>query len=163
MRGVCSFASPKLLPGVSDVSVLSVSCWDSVSDNLHVFMQTPVGDANELDSAELQSVKLFQESTPSVVNISNISELPLFEYVSIASASSRRSDPKDGHEMLRFSCRGGEESTRRLHVHGLPEAPCWAGLRLHLGQIRPHCHQLVRLLWRSAKCLTILEQALTYR
>jgi S1-C subfamily serine protease len=35
-------------------------------------MKTPVGDANELDSAELQSVKLFQESTPTVVNISNI-------------------------------------------------------------------------------------------
>jgi hypothetical protein len=36
--------------------------------------QAPVGDANELDSAELQSVKLFQENTPSVVNISNIRE-----------------------------------------------------------------------------------------
>jgi len=39
-------------------------------------MQTPVGDAGELDAAELQSVRLFQENTPSVVNISNISALP---------------------------------------------------------------------------------------
>ena len=153
MRGVCSFASPKLLPGVSDVSVLSASCWGTAFHNLHVLVQTPVGDANELDSAELQSVKLFQESTPSVVNISNISELPLFVYVSIASASSHRSEPKDRHEMLRIFCRGGEESTRRLHVHGLPEAPCWAGLRLHLGQVRPHRHQLVRVVRHSATSL----------
>lgn len=39
-------------------------------------MQTPVGDAGELDVAELQSVRLFQDNTPSVVNISNISAIP---------------------------------------------------------------------------------------
>lgn len=35
--------------------------------------QTPEGNADELDAAELRSVKLFQDNTPSVVNISNIS------------------------------------------------------------------------------------------
>jgi S1-C subfamily serine protease len=35
-------------------------------------MKTPDGNAAELDAAELQSVRLFQENTPSVVNISNI-------------------------------------------------------------------------------------------
>ena len=64
-------------------------------------MQTPVGDANELDSAELQSVKLFQESTPSVVNISNISKPPLFVNVSIAVHSCHdQSEPRDGGQVF---------------------------------------------------------------
>jgi hypothetical protein len=36
--------------------------------------QEPQGDPTELDEAELASVRLFQQNTPSVVNISNISE-----------------------------------------------------------------------------------------
>jgi S1-C subfamily serine protease len=82
---------------------VSLCCWGSASDNLHVLVQTPVGDANELDSAELQSVKLFQESTPSVVNISNISELPLFVHVSVAAASGHgRSEPRTGTRCSAF-------------------------------------------------------------
>ena len=134
---------------------MRVCCWGNALDNLHVLVQTPVGDANELDSAELQSVKLFQESTPTVVNISNISELLLFVCVSIASESCRgRSEPQDRHEMSHILGRGGEEPKRCLHVHGLSEASRWAGLRLHLGQGRPHCYQLVRL----SSCHIVLRE-----
>lgn len=38
-------------------------------------MQEPQGDPTELDEAELASVRLFQQNTPSVVNISNIREV----------------------------------------------------------------------------------------
>ena len=128
----------------SAVSLFSKPVW---SQRLWVLRggrasQMPQGDPSQLDAAEMASVRLFQQNTPSVVNISNI-RAPLrppqtfWRKLSIHTASVTVEPRTD------WARRGGAGAEGALRGHGHCQDARGRGQRLHLGRPGAHREDLV--------------------